>query len=405
MLRVLLSTPTRLAFGGVLRSSAVLRVAPTAAESARLVARPLASLFCRFSGSTLLRALSTVATPIASAANTRDDAVIAPKSAAEIRALNVLGVVNFVKADLMIDPDDCEMLVKQKIDGAALLEASVDELRSYGLSGGAAHAIMRGIAPAVAEVQAAAALAAVEAQSVTLTIFPPSDKKKNNPYKTTLTPDLFQRTFSPQAPLRLLNSSGSFLRIVTSLAEAVEASQKKGMFLHASRSFDDDLVTLNGFVTNSATALEIKSTLALAGNEHLRAVYGQLELINEGQVVELKLSREGEKTLKLAPDGLVVSDKASVVLFNIAKHTPSEAHLVKALENVSTLEVMLADWANVTMDPPEAKAQLRGGLRVVPFLSGDNFNAAVAAKCLMQGIGIVRPSGEGFIVKAAELAA
>jgi hypothetical protein len=32
----------------------------------------------------------------------------------------------------------------------------------------------------------------------------------------------------------------------------------------------------------------------------------------------------------------------------------------------------------VTTDPPEAKAQLRGGLRVVPFLSGDNFNAAVA---------------------------
>ena len=148
-------------------------------------------------------------------------------------------------------------------------------------------------------------------------------------------------------------------------------------------------------------ALEIKSTLALAGNEHLRAVYGQLELVNEGQVVELKLLREGEKTLKLAPDGLVVSDKASVVLFNSAKHTPSEAHLVKMLENVTTLEAMLADWANVTMDPPEAKTQLRGGLRVVPFLSGDNFDAAVAAECLKQGVGIVRPSGEGFIVKAA----
>ena len=66
---------------------------------------------------------------------------------------------------------------------------------------------------------------------------------------------------------------------------------------------------------------------------------------------------------------------------------------------------MLADWASVTTDPPEAKAQLRAGLRVVPFLSGDNFNAAVAAKCLKQGIGIVHPSGEGFIVKAAELAA
>ena len=400
MLRVLLSTPTRLAFGGVLRSSAVLRVAPTAADSARLVARPLASLFCRFSGFTSLRALSTVATPIASAANKSDDAV--PKCAAELRSLTVDQVVNFVK-ELHVSHVQADKLASQEVDGAALLETSVDELCDrYKLSGGAAHAIMRGISPAVAEVQAAAAFAAVEAQSVTLTIFPPTDKKNNNPYKMTLTPDLFQRTFSPQAPLRLLNSSGSFMRIVTSLAEAVEASQKKGMFLHASRSYDDDLVTLNGFVTNSATALEIKSTLALAGNEHLRAVYGQLELVNEGQVVELKLSREGEKTLKLAPDGLVVSDKASVVLFNSAKHTPSEAHLIKMLENVSTLEVMLADWANVTTVPPEAKEQLRGGLRVVPFLSGDNFNAAVAAKCLKQGIGIVRPSGEGFIVKVAE---
>ncbi len=66
----------------------------------------------------------------------------------------------------------------------------------------------------------------------------------------------------------------------------------------------------------------------------------------------MKLSREGEKTLKLAPDGLVVSDKASVVLFNGAKHTPSEAHLDKILVNVKTLEAMLADWAKVTMDQP-----------------------------------------------------
>ena len=399
MLRVLLSTPSRLAFGGVLRASVL---APTAAASARLGSRPLASSLCRLVDFASLRVLSTVTTPMASAAyKINQQNAVSPKGASELRSFTVDEVVNFVK-ELHVSHVQADKLAAQEVDGAALLETSVDELRSYGLSGGAAHAIMRGIAPAVAEVHAATALAAVEAQSVTLTIFPPTDKKKNNPYKMTLTPDLFQRTFSPQAPLRLLNSSGSFLRIVISLAEAVEASQKKGMFLHASRSYDDDLVSLNGFVTNSATALEIKSTLALAGNEYLRAVYGQLELINEGQVVELKLSREGEKTLKLAPDGLVVSDKASVVLFNSAKQTPSEAHLVKVLENVSTLEVMLADWANVTMVPPEAKEQLRGGLRVVPFLSGENFNAAVAAKCLTQGIGIVRPSGEGFIVKAAE---
>ena len=382
-----------LAVAGVRPSLAVLGVAP-----ARLVPQPPASSSRCFSVFASLRARITGAAPIPPA--TLTSAVIAPKSTAELRALGVLGVVEFVKTELMIDRDDYEKLARQKVDGAALLETSVDELCDRcGLSAGAAHAIMRGIAPAVAEAQAAA----IEALPVTLTIFPPTGKTKRNPYQTTLTPDLFQRTFSPQAPLRLLNSSGSFVRIVTSLAEAAEASQKKGMFLHASRSHDDDLVSLNGFITNSATALEIKSTLALAGSEHLRAVYGQLELVSEGQVVGLKLSREGEKTLKLAPDGLVVSLQSSVVLFNSAKHTPSEAHLVKMLENVSTLEAMLADWANVTTDPPEAKTQLRGGLRVIPFLSGDNFNAAVAAKCLKQGIGIVRPSGEGFIVRAAAL--
>ena len=57
MLRVLLSTPSRLAFGGVPCSFSVL-VVPIASASARLVARPFASSFCRFSGFTLLRALS-----------------------------------------------------------------------------------------------------------------------------------------------------------------------------------------------------------------------------------------------------------------------------------------------------------------------------------------------------------
>jgi hypothetical protein len=149
-------------------------------------------------------------------------AAAAPLGAAELRALSVRGVVGLVES-LGVSPAQAEKLAAQEVDGAALLETSLDELRSYGLSGGAAHASMRGIAPAVAEVQVAAA----QAQSVTLTIFPPTDKKKNNPYKMTLTPDLFQRTFSPaQTPLRLVNSSGSFVRIVTSLAEAAVAGQK-----------------------------------------------------------------------------------------------------------------------------------------------------------------------------------
>ena len=188
----MLSKPTRLAIVCIPRSFALLRVAPIAAATARLVAQLFASPSCRVLVFASQRALFTDTAPNSPATET-SAVVVAPKGAAELRVLSVLGVVDFVKNELKIDSDDYEKLVKQKIDGAALLETSVDELCDRcGLSAGAAHAIIRGIAPAVTEVQAAAVLAAIEAQSVTLTIFPPTDKKKSNPYKMTLTPDLFQ---------------------------------------------------------------------------------------------------------------------------------------------------------------------------------------------------------------------
>ena len=129
--------------------------------------------------------------------------------------------------------------------------------------------------------------------------------------------------------------------------------------------------------------------------------YGPLELVNNGEVVGLALSRgSGGQQLRLAPDGLVAALQASAVLFNSAKLSPSEAHVDQVREDAAKLgEMLLADWASVRTEPPAAKAQLRGRLRVVPFLSGDGFSAAVAAKCRAEGVGIVRPSGEGFVVE------
>jgi hypothetical protein len=89
------------------------------------------------------------------------------------------------------------------------------------------------------------------------------------------------------------------------------------------------------------------------------------------------------------------------VLFNSAKLTPSVNHIDELLGDVEKLKVVFGDWVNVTTIPPSAKAQLRWDLRIVPFLSGDNFSAVVEAKCTEKGVGIVRPSGEGFVVKAA----
>ncbi len=125
-------------------------------------------------------------------------------------------------------------------------------------------------------------------------------------------------------------------------------------------------------------------------------MYGPLELVNSGEEVELRLSRRGEVQLVVKPDGLVVSSEASVVLFNSAKLTPSVNHIDELLGDVEKLQLFFGDWKNVTTIPPSAKARLRWDLRIVPFLSGDNFSAAVEAKCVEKGVGIVRPSGEGF---------
>ena len=405
MLRVLLSTPTRLVFVGVPRSLAVPRAVPIDAASARFVAQPFASSSRRFSIFASLRALSTVATPIASA-------VVAPKSADELRVLDVLGVVDFVKNELKIDSDDFEKLVKQKIDGAALLETSVDELCDRcNLSAGAAHTIMRSIAHAVAEVRAAAALAAVEAQSVTLTIFPPRPKNKgsNVTQEEMLTPAEFLRMFDVlKAPLRVATDSGLVLGTAKTLAQAVEAKQK-GLRLLASRRYDDDLTSLNGFKTNCSTALEIKSTRALANDVGLLEEYGPLELVNSGEELTLRLPRFGEEALELKPDGLVVSTTSSVLLFNSAKHTPSEDDIDQLLLDVQKLGRILSSFASVTTMPPAAKEQLNllpisstTPLRIVPFLSGDNFSAFVAAECEKMGVGVVRPSGEGFVVKVGK---
>ena len=326
--------------------------------------------------------------------------VDASLGAAAIRAFDKDCVVQYVKS-LGVNDVNAKKLRSQNVNGAALLETSVDELCDrYGLSGGAAHTIVRAIAPAVAEVQAATS----EAQTVTLTIYPPKSKGPSNTFTVRATPSSFPVIFDLQsAPLRIANTSGSVLSIACTLAEAVEAS-RKGLFLMASRRFDEDdedLATLNGFQADCATAFEIKSTRALASDANLSKMYGSLELVNSGEEVEVRLSRRGKAQLVVKPDGLVVSSSASVVLFNSAKLTPSVNHIDELLDDVATLQLFFGDWANMTTIPPSAKARLRWDLRIVPVLSGDNISAAVEAKCVEKGVVIVRPSGVGFVVKTA----
>lgn len=127
-----------------------------------------------------------------------------PFRAAQLRALTVRGVVDFVRA-LGVSGVHAEKLAAQEVDGAALLELSVDALCDRcALPLGPACTIMRAIELA---------------RSQTLTIHPP---KKGNTFTVKLTPEVFRVMFNPHsAPLRIANSSGSVLRVATSLADAV----------------------------------------------------------------------------------------------------------------------------------------------------------------------------------------
>ena len=208
-----------------------------------------------------------------------------------------------------------------------------------------------------------------------------------------------------KAPLRIATDSGLVLGTAKTLAQAVEAKEK-GLRLLASRRYDDDLTSLNGFKTNCSTALEIKSTRALANDVGLLEEYGPLELVNSGEEVKLRLPLFGEEAFELNPDGLIVSTTSSVLLFNSAKHTPSVDDIDQLLLDVQKLGRILSSFASVTTTPPAAKEHLlllfssTTPLRIVPFLSGDNFSAFVATECEKMGVGVVHPSGKGFVVKA-----
>lgn len=222
----------------------------------------------------------------------------------------------------------------------------------------------------------------------------------NNAIRVTLTPAQFDIKYVRSlAPLRLVSRSGAPLKEVMTLEEAVEASSDgSGARLHASRSFDDDLVALRGFVSNSAAALEQKSTRALAADAGLVRVFGELQMLNAGEVVQLALQRPGTTPQELAPDGLLVSRSTSTLIFNSVKHSPSLEHVEELLEDAAVLRGMLAAPDRLDTQPLEAAAQLRGMQRVQPFLSGDNFSAGVEALCRDKGVGTVRPSGAGFAV-------
>ncbi len=113
----------------------------------------------------------------------------------------------------------------------------------------------------------------------------------------------------------------------------------------------------------------------------------------------------GKLLRKIEVDGLVVGARGALLLLNSTKHTPSLRHVAEAAAGARKLRRMLEPPLDgLSTEPAAVKAALLVATSaacrpaVVPFLCGSNVSAAVEAKCHEHGVGVVRPSGEGFAV-------
>jgi hypothetical protein len=205
------------------------------------------------------------------------------------------------------------------------------------------------------------------------------------------------------APLQLVSKDGAVVKHIFTLEEAVEAVREPKVLLRWTRSFGDDVIDLRGFVDNAAEALEQETTRALANDASLKNAFGPLSGINWAEHFTVSRRGGGKLLQKIEVDGLVVG--AHAALLNSTKHTPSLKHVDDVVADAKKLQGMLQlHMRSLSTTPAYVKAELDAlaHLPIVPFLSGNNFSAAVEAKCVAKGVGIVRPSGEGFVVKMAK---
>jgi hypothetical protein len=355
-------------------------------------------------------AASSATTPAAAAAAAAS--ALAPPAlgaaAAALRALDAHGVAAWAAASVGVASRHVRVLLEQEIDGAALLSLTKGELLSIGLPHGPASAVARAVDAA---------------RAVELVVYPPPGKgAANNPVRMIMTPERFPMAFPAEAPL-LLVRNGAELRKLFSLEEALaalEAAELADAFaaaadaaaggagsrvsrarLCSSRSANAELADVRGFMKSVSTALETATTRALARDAVLEsALGGRLVAVNAGELVKLELrsARGRRPAVLLEADGLVAAPGAGALLLNSVKVTPADEDVDAVLQAASTLEHMLANLDAVSTLPPAAREQLRGLVRVVPFLSGSNFSARVEAVCRADGVGTSRPDGEGFAV-------
>lgn len=159
----------------------------------------------------------------------------------------------------------------------------------------------------------------------------------------------------------------------------------------------DTVADLEGFARNHASGLEQQTTRSIAMDPALIKQYGALTALADGEPI-IFYTADGKNFFYA--DGLV---KNSVcLLFNEAKHSPSEDDIHSLDARAKTLHDILSDPTQVRRtSPPGIMDQLVSITKVVPVLCGFHFAPRVKALCRQKGITTISTDGEGFSIRAS----
>jgi len=189
------------------------------------------------------------------------------------------------------------------------------------------------------------------------------------------------------------------LSAITSLAEAVSASQQDGTFLLLDNPADElreDVSAIKGGEKNRATGLEQQTTKALVSDATFQREFGNLSLVNGGEPVEIKVA--GHSDVAFEVDGLVRNGWQ--LLLNSAKGTPTEGDVTEVRDTASRLREVLQNPSNYETLPESALSEFEGLREVVPVLSGHCFADGVKQVAESRGVRWVHTDGKGFAVEA-----
>jgi len=242
---------------------------------------------------------------------------------------------------------------------------------------------------------------------VTLTVYTRTGKDRKVVHNSTITfatnEDLkgFVATRDIWHMKRTEGRADERLSAITSLAEAVSASQQDGTFLLLDNPADElreDLSVLKGGEKNRATGLEQQTTKTLVSDATFQREFGNLSLVNGGEPVEIRGT--GDSNIAFEVDGLVRNSKQ--LLLNSAKWTPTEGDVTEVCDTASRLRQVLESLSDYETVPEGALAEVEGLTEVVPVLSGYCFAEGVKQKAKSRGVRCVHTDGKGFAVEALE---